>query len=99
MVFNLFFQNKFKTFAFCYIIVYYVPYFILGKDSHILIHDNLDSVLTWIKILINNDAIFVNANRIIHSVFDGLTVSSIYPYYDIPMIFFKVFGVFWGLLN
>lgn len=98
MVFNFFLQNKFKIFAFSYILIYYLPYFILGKDSHILIHDNLDSVLTWIKILIDNNALFDNPNRIIDSVFDGLTVSSIYPYYDVPLIFFKIFGVFWGYI-
>lgn len=98
MAYNLFVQKNLKIFAFFYILIYYLPYFVLGKDSHILIHDNLDSVITWIKILIDNNALFDNPNRIIHNVFGGLSISSIYPYYDIPMIFFKIFGVFWGYL-
>lgn len=78
------------------ILLYFVPYIWLGEDAHILIHDNLDSVVTHIKIIENNDAFFSGPHTIIKSVFNGVPLATVYPYYDLPLTIFMIFGVYWG---
>jgi hypothetical protein len=78
------------------IIIYYLPYFILGENVSILIHDNLDSNVTWIKILFINNAAFSSPTTIIHQIQNGIPLSSIYPTYDISLLVFKIFGIFYG---
>jgi hypothetical protein len=97
-VFNLsrYSSATFISMAICAIVVYYVPYFWFGEASKILIHDNLDSVVTHVKILENNHAFFVSPYTIIKSVFNGVPLATIYPYYDLQLLIFALFGVFWG---
>lgn len=78
------------------ITLFYLPYLFFGENSHIRIHDNLDSNIAWVKILVNNNLLFKNPNFIIHGIFDGIPISSVYPYYDLPLIIFKIFGMYWG---
>ncbi len=96
MIDTLFSKRKLIIIASVAILLYYLPYFILGENSNILIHDNLDSNVAWIKLLIDNNAMFASPDTIIPNVMGGLPLYSIYPYYDIPLLVFNLFGVFWG---
>lgn len=78
------------------IVLYYLPYFVLGENSNILIHDNLDSNVTFIKILLDNNAGFSFPSKVINQVFDGVPRYTIYPLYQIPLVIFKIFGVYFG---
>lgn len=78
------------------ILLYYLPYFILGENSNILIHDNLDSVITYIKILLNNEAVFSFPSKVINQVLNGVPKHVICVTYDISLIIFKIFGVYFG---
>ena len=78
------------------ILLYYLPYFILGENSNILIHDNLDSVITYIKILLNNEAVFSFPSKVINQVLNGVPKHVICFTYDISLIIFKIFGVYFG---
>lgn len=78
------------------IILYYLPYFILGENSNIQIHDNLDSIVTWIKILLDNNAIFSSPSKVIDQVFNGIPLYDVYATYDIPLIIFQIFDMYYG---
>ena len=78
------------------IVLYYLPYFILGENSNILIHDNLDSNVTWVKILFNNDAVFSFPSKVVNQVLNGVPKYVICVTYDISLIIFKIFGVYFG---
>jgi hypothetical protein len=78
------------------IVLYYLPYFILGENSNILIHDNLDACVTYVKILLNNDAAFSFPSKVVNQVLNGVPRYTIYGTYDISLIIFKIFGVYFG---
>jgi len=78
------------------IILYYLPYFILGENASVQIHDNLDSNVAWVKILLDNNAAFSSPSTIIHQTLNGIPLSSVYPTYDISLVVFQIFGMYFG---
>ena len=44
-------EIKLLVFAAIILILYLSPLFILGENAHIRVHDNLDSNLSWYKVL------------------------------------------------
>jgi hypothetical protein len=80
------------------ITITFLPYLFWGEDSHIRIHDNLDSNLVWVKMILDQGGIFNPPATIIEQPMDGLPYSSVYSSYDISFIFFKLFGIFWGYI-
>jgi hypothetical protein len=85
-------------FSFCFLVigVYFSPYFIMGKNASLLIHDNLDSNVVWVKLWLENGNFFSSPSTTIDQVFNGLSRSSIYATYDIDLVVFKFFGMYWG---
>lgn len=47
------------------------PYFILGQDAHMRIHDNLDSNVAWYKVLDNSGQLFGSINANIPQIING----------------------------
>lgn len=84
-------------FLFCVtvIAVYFLPYFILGENAHLLIHDNLDSNLVWVKMLLENHAVFSNGNEVIAQAMNGLPRAS-YPVFDFSLTIFHLAGFYYG---
>lgn len=80
------------------IVLYYFPYFLNGEDSYILIHDNLDSNLSWVKILLDSGQLFAPPSELVPQVFNGIPRSSLYGTYDISLIWFSLFGMYWGYI-
>lgn len=78
------------------IVLYHLPYIILGKNSPIPIADNLDSNFALTKIVVTNGGIFSSPNLILDQIMNGLPRSTVYGTYDISLFWFKVFGMFWG---
>ena len=78
------------------IIIYYIPYFYLGENSNIRIHDNLDSNIAWAKVFIENTSFINNPNTIIQQILGGIPQANIEMSYQISMIWFYLFGMFWG---
>src|SRR5690606_24769218 len=75
---------------------YFLPYLIEGQNAFLLIHDNLDSNLVWVKTLIDYGSIFGSPNESFDNIFNGLPRSSLYGTYDLCLIWFKIFGIYWG---
>ncbi|MBQ0735320.1 DUF6044 family protein [Aquimarina celericrescens] len=80
------------------ILLYFLPFLYQGKDSHILVHDNLDSNVTWVKTLLNSGEFFSSPDTKIQNVFNGIPRSSLYGTYDISLIWFKLFGMYYGYI-
>ncbi|MBL4651549.1 MAG: hypothetical protein JKY53_01620 [Flavobacteriales bacterium] len=79
------------------ILLFHAPYFYFGEDSHILIHDNLDSLLGNMKIILDND-FFASPNQLIPQILNGIPSSSLIGWYSISYIWFNLFGLFYGYL-
>lgn len=78
------------------IILYYLPYLILGSNSHLLIHDNLDANVSWIKSLISHGQLLARPTETIDQVMNGVPRSSVYGSYDLSLLVFKLMGIFPG---
>ncbi|MBS8264345.1 hypothetical protein DYI25_07845 [Mesobacillus boroniphilus] len=68
-------QDKERIFIVCSLIVislFLSPYFILGDDAHIRVHDNLDSNLAWYKVLAESGQIAGPLESRISQIINGL---------------------------
>ena len=86
-------------FALCFIALYHLPYFYLGENATLPISDNLDSNIVWIKLLIDNQMIFSGPNEPVEQVLNGIPRSSVYGLYDLSILIFNVFGMYWGYVT
>jgi hypothetical protein len=59
------------------IILYLMPYFILGEDTHIREHDNLDSNIVWYKLLAESGQIFTLTDTRLPNAINGLPRSTL----------------------
>ncbi|GAB3794504.1 DUF6044 family protein [Virgibacillus kimchii] len=59
------------------IILYLMPYYILGVDTHIREHDNLDSNIVWYKLLAESGQIFTLTDTTLPNVINGLPRSTL----------------------
>ena len=66
-------DRKWLCFAVIILVIYVSPYFILGENAHIRVHDNLDSNLAWYKMLSESGEIFGSISAVIPQVMNGLT--------------------------
>lgn len=57
--------------GFAILILYLSPFFVLGQGAHVLIHDNLDSNVTWLKILIQSGTLFSSNIEPINQIMNG----------------------------
>lgn len=78
------------------VLLFYLPYFIFGEDSSLRVHDNLDSNLVWVKIILERGFVFSSPSANVDQVLTGIPNSSINDSYSISLIWFKIFGIYWG---
>lgn len=86
------------TIASTLILAYYFPYIYNGENSYITIHDNLDSNLSWVKILLDSGTMFSNPQNLVPQVFNGIPRSALYGNYDISLLWFYLFGMYEGYI-
>ena len=65
-------DQKWLCIAVIILAIYVSPYFILGENAHIRVHDNLDSNLAWYKVLSESGEIFGSLQAVIPQVMNGL---------------------------
>lgn len=61
-------QYNYKLVSLSILLIYVSVFFLFGDNSYILIHDNMDSTLSWYKTLIQSGMIFSQNNQIIPSI-------------------------------
>lgn len=77
------------------IVLFLSPYFILGEDAHIRVHDNLDSNLAWYKVLAESGKMTGSVHSEIPQVINGLPRNAmgteytliVWLYYLFPTIY------------
>lgn len=72
--------------------VYIFPYVYLGTDATLLIHDNLDSVFVWYKVLLESGKLFSDNSQPIYQFINGLPRSCLMSEFDVMTVLFYVFG-------
>jgi len=78
------------------ILLAFMPYFILGENATITIHDNLDSNLVSLKVLIENGKVFSAPMAKIDQLFNGAPRVSLFGSIEFSLIFLKLFGSYYG---
>ncbi|PNP94513.1 hypothetical protein BMT55_02770 [Listeria newyorkensis] len=65
-------ERKQELLAIALILIFTAPLFILGGNSHIRIHDNLDSNMTWYRVLLNSGNYLAETGSNIPQMLDGV---------------------------
>lgn len=86
---NVFSHYKHILIACLVIAVYLSPYYILGEDTHIRVHDNMDSNIVWYKLLTESGQFFSISE--LPNVIDGLPRSTLATPFDIMVWFYLLF--------
>lgn len=72
------------------------PFVYYQQDVTLRIHDNMDSNIVWVKMLLENNACWVAPDTIVEQVMNGVPRSSLSSTYDLALLIFWMFGIFWG---
>lgn len=89
--------NQIALGLFC-VFIYYLPFLYLGEDSTLVIHDNLDSTLSWVKMLLDNSLVFAPALEPVNQAFNGLPKFALYGTIDLSLLWFYLFGMYKGYI-
>lgn len=57
--------------ALAIILLYLSPFFIMGQDAYVLIHDNLDSTVIWLKVLTQSGKLFSSNPEPLDQIMSG----------------------------
>ena len=84
--------NNLTLIPFIIILLYTVPYWILGPESNIRIHDNLDSNIANMKMLLDSGHIFSSNDTVLQNVFNGIPRSVLGSEFNIYLWLVFFFG-------
>ncbi len=65
-------EKKSLVISFILLILFLLPPFVLGENTHIRVHDNLDSNIAWYKVLKDSGQLFGSLNATIPQIINGL---------------------------
>ncbi len=80
------------------VLLYLWPYWVLGQDAHLRIHDQLDSVFLSLKVLAESGQLFAHPDEVIPLIGDGVLRASYPSPFFVVVWFFKLFGAFQGFV-
>lgn len=69
-------EKRLLFFSFLAIALFVSPYFILGENAHMRVHDNLDSNIAWYKVLAKSGELFGPLHAVIPQIINGLPRNS-----------------------
>ncbi|MFC2949625.1 DUF6044 family protein [Virgibacillus sediminis] len=75
-------KNKYIWLAGIILATYLLPYYILGEDTHIRVHDNMDSNIVWYQLLAEHGPIFTFEDAELPQVINGLPRSTLPSAFD-----------------
>ncbi|MFC0271383.1 DUF6044 family protein [Metabacillus herbersteinensis] len=84
-------ESKLIIGAILIIIIYLSPLFLLGDNAHIRVHDNLDSNLTWYKVLAESGEIFGDVDSTIPQIINGLPRNALGTEYSVIVWLYALF--------
>jgi hypothetical protein len=65
-------EKQLLFFSFLAIALFVSPYFLLGEDAHMRVHDNLDSNIAWYKVVTRSGELFGSVHAVIPQIINGL---------------------------
>lgn len=75
--------------------LYLSPLVIMGEDSYILIHDNLDSNLVWFKTLVESNSIFASSSALLEVLMNAPR-SSLGNEFDFQVLLYLMLDPYWA---
>lgn len=91
------FSEKFQlSLAVLAIILVFSPYFYLGEDVHVKDHDNLDSTIVWLKMVVDQFGLSPSLSIDVDQMMGGVPRSAVWSTYDIPYLLTYLLGTYWG---
>ena len=91
------FKNLYWYFGILFVFIYSLPWIYYGELSYIRIHDGLDSLMAWYKILGGSDFLFVKNSLQVGPIFqNGLPRLSYPNELSIVTILFSIFDPYWA---
>src|SRR5690625_3031567 len=76
-IYTNFIKHKWVAIACLIIILYLLPYYVLGEHTHIRVHDNMDSNIVWYTLLAESGQIFSLTDTALPNVINGLPRSAL----------------------
>src|SRR5699024_9847615 len=86
--------NRLIILACLVILAYLLPYYVLGENTHIRVHDNLDSNIVWYKLLSESGMIFSLPDSTLPQVINGLPRSALASGLDAAVWLYVLFEPF-----
>ncbi|MDP4157607.1 MAG: DUF6044 family protein, partial [Bacillota bacterium] len=82
-------EKTYLVFALIVIAAWVAPYFILGDQAHMRVHDNMDSNIAWYQVLNNSGQLFGSIQQDIPQIINGhLSRNALYSeFYGIVQLF------------
>ncbi|GGH75471.1 hypothetical protein JOD43_000517 [Pullulanibacillus pueri] len=77
-----------------FIVLYLSPYYILGEDSRVRIHDNLDSNIVWNKLMAESHTLFGGPHSSVPNIMNGLPRNSLGSEFDFFVFMFSFLSPF-----
>src|SRR5690625_3303 len=93
-VYKHFSNHKLIILACVVILAYLMPYYVLGENTHIRVHDNLDSNIVWYKMLAESGMIFAAPDATLPNVINGLPRSALPSAFDGMVWLYVLFSPF-----
>lgn len=87
-------KQKWIYLALIVLLLYLSPYFILGENTHVRIHDNLDSNITWYKVLADSGTMFASPDTKIPNIMNGLPRNSLGSELNLMVLLYAFFKPF-----
>ncbi|MFS0750938.1 DUF6044 family protein [Oceanobacillus sp. 1P07AA] len=84
-------QHKWLWLGVLIILAYLSPYFINGENTHLRIHDNMDSNVVWYKVLAESGKIFTLQDVMLPYAIDGLPRSALPSPFDAVVWLYVLF--------
>ncbi len=83
--------------AFFVFLIQFLPYFLLGQNAYVRIHDTLEGEWIWLHVLNETNTAWNFDNQtVIPQIMNGLLRSTFPTGLSVQMVFLSVFGTFWG---
>lgn len=82
---------KYIIIACLIIVAYLLPYYLLGENTHIRVHDNMDSNIVWYKLLAESGQIFTLHDVALPNIIHGLPRSTLPSAFDAMVWLYVLF--------
>ena len=85
--------NPYFFAGFTLVLLYCIPFFILGEDAYVKLHDNLDSEVVW-RVILSKTGVMFSSSATIPEIMNGIPRHCLPGGYNVGMILYVFFPPF-----